>query len=135
MRVNTKCEGGTSRVTGKIKKVQLVLKQKVKCTRGELKCEGRKIKDYEGDIKGTIVKKNKSLRVEIKGAVSTKGEIKCTTWENKHVKRENQGLRGKIKGTKAKEENERLRVKIKGAGSANGENKMHEGEIKCERWK
>ena len=43
------------------------------------------------------------------------------------MKRE-KGLPGKMKGTKAKEENERLRVKIKGAGSANGENKMHEGK-------
>ena len=44
------------------------------------------------------------------------------------MKRENKGLRGKMKGTKANEENEMLRVNIKGAGSANGENKMHEGK-------
>ena len=44
------------------------------------------------------------------------------------MKRENKGLRGKMKGTRAKEENERIRVKIKGAGSANGESKMHEGK-------
>ena len=31
-------------------------------------------KDYEGEIKGTIAKKKKRLRVEIQGAVITKGE-------------------------------------------------------------
>ena len=56
-----------------------------------------------------------------------KEKVNWTRGEN--VKRENKGLRGKMKGTtRAKEENERLRVKIKGAGSANGENKMHEGK-------
>ena len=59
----------------------MVLKENVKMYQGELKCEGRKIKDYEGEIKGTIAQKKKRLRVERKGAVSTKGEIKCTRWE------------------------------------------------------
>ena len=42
------------------------------------------------------------------------------------MKRENKGLREKIKGTQPMRKIERSRVKIKGAGSANGENKMHE---------
>ena len=42
----------------------------------------------------------------------------------------NKGLQGEIKGTKAEEENVRLKGNIKGAQSANGENKMHEGENK-----
>ena len=46
------------------------------------------------------------------------------------MKRENKGTLGKIKGTKAKEENKRLKEKIKGAGSAKGENKGHEGRNK-----
>ena len=33
-------------------------------------------KDYEGERKGTIAKKKKRLRVEIKGVVNTKGENK-----------------------------------------------------------
>ena len=45
------------KVNGKNKKVQLVLKEKVKWTRGEIKCEGEKRKDYEERIKGTIAKK------------------------------------------------------------------------------
>ena len=39
-----------------------------------------------------------------------------------------QGLREKIKGTSAKEENEREREKLKGADSATMRTKMHEGE-------
>ena len=42
------------------------------------------------------------------------------------MKRENQGLREKIKGTKAKEEHVGSRGKIKGAASAKGESKMRE---------
>ena len=34
----------------------------------------------------------------------------------------------KIRGTKAKEENQRLRCEIKGADRAEGGNKMHDGE-------
>ena len=49
---------------------------------------------------------------------------------SKHVKSENKGLRVKINGTKPRRKIERLRVKIKGAGSANEDDKMHEGEIK-----
>ena len=37
---------------------------------------------------------------------------------------------GKIKSTKAKEENERLAREVKGADGVKGENKMHEGENK-----
>ena len=35
-----------------------------------------------------------------------------------------------IKGTRAKEENERLRVEVKGEDSDEGANIIHEGEIK-----
>ena len=35
-----------------------------------------------------------------------------------------------MKGTKPRRKIERLRVKIKGAGSANGDDKLHEGERK-----
>ena len=45
----------------------------------------------------------------------------------KNEKRENEGLRRKMKGTKAEEENESFRGETKGAGSAQGENRMHEG--------
>ena len=38
---------------------------------------------------------------------------------HKHVKRENKGLRGKMKGTQPRRKIERSRVKIKGAGSSN----------------
>ena len=41
------------------------------------------------------------------------------------------GPRGRIRGTKAREENERFRCEIKGADCAKGENKMHDRE-KCE---
>ena len=37
---------------------------------------------------------------------------------------------GKIKSTKAKEENERLAREVKGADGVKGENKMHKGENK-----
>ena len=44
----------------------------------------------------------------------------------KNVKRENKGLREKIKGTKAKEEHVGSRGIIKGAAIAKGESKMRE---------
>ena len=47
----------------------------VDSAKGEIKCMGGK-KGLRGRIKGTIAKKKKRLRVEIKGAVSTKGENK-----------------------------------------------------------
>ena len=37
------------------------MKEKVKCTRGEIKCEGEKRKDHEGKINGTIAKKEKKV--------------------------------------------------------------------------
>ena len=49
---------------------------------------------------------------------------------DKHVKRANKGLRGEMKGTKPRRKFERLRVKIRGSSSANGDDKMHEGERK-----
>ena len=39
-------------------------------------------------------------------------------------------ITGKIKSTRAKEENERLRVEMKDADSDEGENRIHEGENK-----
>ena len=50
-------------------------KKGVDSAKGEILYRGGK-KDYEGERKGTIAKKQKRLRVEIKGAVSTKGENK-----------------------------------------------------------
>ena len=47
-----------------------------------------------------------------RGGGRGEGRINC--------ERENNGLRGKIKGSRAKEGNERLREKIKGADSAKG---------------
>ena len=47
-----------------------------------------------------------------------------------NCERGNKGLRRKIKGTKAYEENNRLRDKINGADSAKGEYTMHEVENK-----
>ena len=41
---------------------------------------------------------------------------------------ENEGSRREIKGTRVQEENKSLRVDTKGADSAEGRNKMHEGE-------
>ena len=38
------------------------------------------------------------------------------------------GPRGRIRGTKTREENERFRCEIKGADCAKGENKMHDRE-------
>ena len=46
------------------------------------------------------------------------------------MKSENKGLRVKMNGTKPRRKIERSRVKIKGAGGANGDDKMHEGELK-----
>ena len=45
----------------------------------------------------------------------------------------NQGLRGEIKGTRAKAENKRLRREIKGADRAKGQHKLIRGKIKSER--
>ena len=49
------------------KKVQLLPKEKVKCVREHIKCEGRKIKDYWWKMKGTSAKeKNAKDEVENK---------------------------------------------------------------------
>ena len=50
---------------------------------------------------------------------TNEGEIKCEGVKYR--------ITGKIKGTRAKEENERSRGEMKGADSANGDNKKHEG--------
>ena len=62
-----------------------------------------------------------------------KGEHK-THEGRKNVKVENKEYGGKIKGTRAKEENERLRVQMNGADSDEGENRIHEGENKNVKW-
>ena len=69
--------------------MQLVLKEKVKWTRRKIKCEGETERITRG-IKGTIAQKEnkKGKGKELKGAISTKGEIKCMRRENKHVKME-----------------------------------------------
>ena len=46
--------------------MQVVLRVKVKCTKGELKCEGRKIKGHG----------------KFKGAASAEGESKMREWAN-----------------------------------------------------
>ena len=56
-----------------------------------------------------------------------RGKIKCMT-DKINCKGRNKGLREKIKGTRAKEENKRLRREVEGADSANGENRTHEVE-------
>ena len=38
--------------------MQLVLKEKVKCVRGQIKCEGGKIKDSGGEMNGTNAKED-----------------------------------------------------------------------------
>ena len=54
-----------------------------------------------------------------------RGKMRCMTgWKN--VKREDKGLREKIRGTKAKEEHVGSRGIIKGAAIAKGESKMRE---------
>ena len=56
-----------------------------------------------------------------------RGEINC--------ERENNGLRGKIKGTRTKEENKRLRGGSKGAESFKEKVKKHVCENKmCNGW-
>ena len=64
------------------------------------------------------------MRIVLRAKKCMRGEI--------NGERENNGLRGKIKGTRTKEENKRLRCEIKGADRAKGENKMHDRDIKCE---
>ena len=59
-------------------------------------------------------------------------KIKCVRGEITCEGR-NQGLRGEIKGTRAKEENKRLRKEIKGADSAKGQHKFMRWKIKSER--
>ena len=56
------------------------------------------------------------------------GDIKCM---GERIKCEgaSEGLRGELKGTKAKEE-KKFRGGIRGADSAKGRNEIHEGEIK-----
>ena len=49
----------------------------------------------------------------------------------KNCERENNGLRGKIKGTRTKEENKRLRGEIKGVDSVKGQMKSMSVKIKC----
>ena len=44
------------------------------------------------------------------------------------MKGENEGSRREIKGTKVQEENKSLRVETEGADSAEGRNKMRDGE-------
>ncbi len=66
---------------------------------------------------------NKKMQTVPKGENNThEGEIKCEGVKYR--------ITGKIKGTRAKEKNERLRGEMKSADSANGENKKHEGENK-----
>ena len=52
--------------------------------------------------------------------------------EKLNCERGNEGLRGKIKGTKAHDEKIRLRKKINGADSAKGKIKCIREEIDCE---
>ena len=76
-----KSEGGKYRVTEKNKKVQQVLKEKVKWTGGE-KCEEGN-KGLRGKMKGTKAKEeNERLRVKIKGAGSANGKNKMHVGTN-----------------------------------------------------
>ena len=60
-----------------------------------------------------------------------RAKTKCMR-RNKIVKGRNEGLRGKIKGTKAYDEKIRLRKKINGADSAKGKIKCIREKIDCE---
>ena len=67
-----KSEEGTFRVTEKLK-VQLVLKEKVKCVRGQITCEGEN-KGFRGEMKGTNAEEeNEMFKGEIRGADSAEG--------------------------------------------------------------
>ena len=87
-------------------------KKGVDSAKGEMKCMGGK-KDYRGEKKGTIAKKKKRLRVEMKGAVSTQGENKLHEGGKKMRKE-------KMKDNGEGEKAEELRTEIKGAHSAKG---------------
>ena len=54
------------------------------------------------------------------------------------MKREDEGLRWKMKGSRAKDQNKKVNGEKKGADSAKGENQVREGEKKkCKgrRWR
>ena len=83
--------------------MQVVLREKVKCTRGEIKCEGETMKGH-GKIKGAA---------SAEGESCVRGQIKC--------KGENKGFReGGMTSTNAEDENEMFKGEIRGADSSEG---------------